>query len=247
MSQRRPEASDDLWKKLKSSNEETALKASDAIVRHYQYLVESVARKLESRLPSYLEDDELVSLGQIGLLKAIDKYELERGPFSRYASAIIFGSIIDGLRALDFAPRGLRKKQRTMNQAIHDLRGEGITSPTVEDIAGKLGVSESEVRNIQHRVVRADVTPSDPTLLPTAGHRSTEEEMWTREMCREFVRWLKGYDDLTQKVVLMRYWKAMTMKQISEELQVPPDHIRISHQAILSDILPFMQDLARDY
>ena len=76
------EAPEHLWKKLASADEEVSFVAFEELVLHYQYLVEAIARKLEHRLPSYLEDDELLSLGQIGLLKALGKYDPGQGACS---------------------------------------------------------------------------------------------------------------------------------------------------------------------
>lgn len=240
------EAPLNLWEELDDPSEEISFSAFEAIVVHYQYLVEGIARKLEHRLPSYLEDDELLSLGQIGLLKAISKYEPAQGPFSRYASAVVYGAIIDGLRASDFAPRGLRKQQRDLEQIEQSLRDDGITSPTAEEIAERAEIDVTEVRTIQQRVVRAEVAPADPSMLPSIRTGSAGENLWSQELCREFVVWLKKFDTTTQKVVALKYWKGMSMKSISDALNMPVEQVRARHQRVLSDILPFMQDMARD-
>lgn len=118
------EAPEHLWKKLASADEEVSFVAFEELVLHYQYLVEAIARKLEHRLPSYLEDDELLSLGQIGLLKALGKYDSEQGAFSKYASAVIWGAIIDGLRANDFAPPRVEEAATRPGHGSSGVEGE---------------------------------------------------------------------------------------------------------------------------
>lgn len=237
----------ELWEQmLDDTDEARSYDAFEKITKHYQYLVEATARKLEQRLPDYLDDDELISLGQLGLLKAIGKYRPEQGLFSRYASTLIYGAIIDGLRQADFAPRGLRKQQRDLDQAVRELQGEGILSPTSEQIAFHLGLEDDEVKEIQHRIIRADVAPSDPSLLPNNRVASASDNLFSTELCREFVVWLKEFDIITQKVVALRYWKGLTMKATSEVLGVPVEQVRASNHAVLGQILPFMQDMARD-
>lgn len=236
----------ELWAQKQDPDEDIAYAAFEAITIHYQYLVEGTARKLERRLPDYLEDDELISLGQIGLLKAIERYEPGKGPFSRYASALVYGAIIDGLRQADFAPRGLRKQQRDIDQVIRDLQEVGVLNPTAEQIAVASNMEADEVREIQHRIVRADVAPADPSLLPSNRMGSASENLLSRELCREFVVWLKEFDEDTQKVIVLKYWKGLTMRDIAEQLQIPIEQVRSSHQAVISQVLPFMMEIARD-
>lgn len=239
----RPEVSVEEWERLRSPDSEVEQDAFEVIVMHYQYLVEGTARKLQRKLPSYLEDDELISFGQVGLLKAVRRYKPDHGPFSRYASTVVYGAIIDGLRAADFAPRGLRRKQREYEAALQELGNEGVSSPTTSQVAAHMGVPEEEVINLQQKILRAEVSPEDPTLM---GAVQGNESMLSREMCREFVAWLKTLDDLTQKVIALRYWKGCSSKQIAEALEIHTDQVRIRHGEVLSGILPVMKDIALD-
>lgn len=238
----RPDISREVWDAY-LAEDEFSYDAYEAIVIHYQYLVEGCARKLESRLPTYLEDSELVSFGQLGLLKAISRYDPDTGPFSRYASSVIYGAVIDGLRAADFAPRGLRKQQRDLDEAIRELQADGNTSPTNADIANALQVEESDVRNLQIRILKADVTPQDPADLKAYRPGTS---LGGSELCREFVVWLREQELLTQKVIALRYWSGLHLKTISDILKIPVEQVRSRHQEVLAKILPFMQELAID-
>lgn len=220
--------------------------ALNAIAEHYINLVEAVARKLQRRLPDFLDDGELISMGNGGLLKAIHRYNPQQGPFKNYASGIIWGAIMDGLRQADFAPRGLRAQQRKLEEAIQQLQSEGIPSPTSEEVALRLDLDTEDVQEIQRRIVRAEVAPSDPSLLPAVRTATGTEDLFSREMCREFVVWLKTYSQTTQKVIALKYWGNLSMKAIAEKLDIPLEQVRVSHQEVLAAILPFAQDMARD-
>jgi RNA polymerase sigma factor for flagellar operon FliA len=239
----RPEVNSEEWDRLNSPNPDVESEAFHHIVLHYQYLVEGTARKLQRKLPSYLEDSELISFGQMGLLKAVRRYKPDQGPFSKYASTVVYGAIIDGLRAADFAPRGLRRQQREMETSIQELQNEGVSQPTSSQIALTMGVDEEEVLNLQHKIQRADVSPHDPTRL---GSVQGNESFLSRELCREFVVWLKEKDELTQKVIAMRYWAEMSIKQISQALGLSPEQVRVRHLDVLSGIIPLMIDIAQD-
>lgn len=238
---KREEASLELWDELYDPSLETRHSATDTLVRHYQYLVEGIARKLQGRLPSYVEDDELVSFGQIGLLRAVSKYDPEKGPFSRYASSVVYGAIIDGLRAADFAPRGLRKQQRDMEKSIKVLQEKG-DDPTTEEIADHMSLTVTEVRDLKHRIVRSEVVSVDPLLM---GHTTpVTTSAFSRALCTDFVDWLKGFDITTQKVIALKYWSDLSINNISSELGIPVEQVREKHYAVLDSILEFARSRA---
>ena len=242
----RPEAPMHLWDDYFGFDDDDARQAFEDIVHHYQYLVEAIARKLQHRLPSFLEDDELISSGQLGLLRAIQRYDPEAGPFSRYASTVIWGSIIDGLRAADFAPSSLRRQQRDLDAVVKKMRDDGDEDPSPKKIAEHLGTTEESVREIQYKVQKAEVSPTDPVLMPARQSGTIGADVWEREMCREFVVWLKEWDEITQKVVVLKYWKSLSLKDIAATLDQPVTTVRDKHQQVLAELLPFMIDLASD-
>lgn len=239
------DAPDDLWSLyLNSDDDEVRYFAFEELVEHYQYLVEALARSIKAKLPTFIEDEELISRGQIGLLKAMAKYDPEIGKFSSFASSVIWGAIHDGFRANDFAPRGLRKQQRDMEAVKRDLRSEGI-DPTRKAIGERMGLSEEDVEEIEYKLVRSEIVPTDPVLLPAYRHEATAgANLWSREMCREFVVWLQQWDNLTQEIVLLRHWKGISLKAISEVLDTPPSVVKEKYRSVLTKVLPFMVDLA---
>lgn len=241
------EAPKHLWDVMNNgASEESKYAAFEEIVINYQYLVEATARKLSHRLPSFLEVDDMISLGQVGLLRAIGKYEVSQGPFSRYASTVIWGAIIDGLRADDFAPRGLRKQQRDLEKASTELQGEGTSSPTDTELAEHLGWEQSTIAHLRKRVAKAEVSPTDPSLIPGVRQPEAGESMWSNDMCKDFVVWLKKWDLPTQEIILLKYWKGLSLRTISELMNLPADQVRARHQKVLTTLLPFMVELATD-
>src|SRR3954447_19067383 len=101
---------DQLWQRFKESGDRDA---RDRLVLHYSPLVKYVAGRVRSGFPPSVDQADLVSDGVIGLMDAIDKFELDRGlQFQTYAVSRIRGAIVDGLRASDWVPRSVREKIR---------------------------------------------------------------------------------------------------------------------------------------
>src|SRR5687767_4329398 len=98
----------DVWTTYKSVPTE-ALR--NTLIEKYLPLVRYVAERLATTLPSFVDVDDLASMGIFGLLDAIDRFDPELGvKFKTYAMNRIRGSILDELRSLDWVPRLVRIK-----------------------------------------------------------------------------------------------------------------------------------------
>src|SRR3954471_3922434 len=103
-----------LWARYRSAGDAEA--RAQLLVRHLG-LVHHVAREVSRRIPS-VELGELVTAGALGLMKALDSFDLSRGlAFSTYAVLRIRGAILDDLRSRDSTPRSVRVKRRRIESA----------------------------------------------------------------------------------------------------------------------------------
>jgi RNA polymerase sigma factor FliA len=105
-------------------------------------LVKRIAHHMMSRLPGSVEADDLVQVGMIGLMDALNRYEEMPGAqFETYAQQRIRGAMLDELRQLDWLPRGARKNMRQIEAAVNALQQRLGRSPTEKEIAVELNVS----------------------------------------------------------------------------------------------------------
>ena len=87
-----------------------------------------VAGRMSSGLPAHVEESDLISYGLIGLINAIERFDLDREiKFETYAITRIKGAIIDELRALDWVPRSVRARARP--NRTNDWQDLAATSP----------------------------------------------------------------------------------------------------------------------
>lgn len=220
-------------------SEEERYEAYEELVTRYLYLVEAIVRKMKHTLPTFLDEDDLMSHGKIGLLKAMNRYDPEVGKFSRYASAVIWGAVIDGLRSNDSAPRWLRKWQQDFDNAVSDLRDEDTPYPTDAEVADHLDITIEEVRDIKTKLETTVVEVTDPELMP---HPATPEISTSSPLCEEFVVWLQEFPELHQKVIAMRYWKGIRSNStIAKELGSTTELVSLAHKEVLSQLLPAAQ------
>src|SRR5439155_26074594 len=110
------------------------------LLERYLGLVHHVAREVGARTPA-VELGELVSAGTIGLVRALEGFDLSRGlAFSTYAVRRIRGAILDDLRSRDWTPRSVRVKSRRMAAATATLGAKLGRTAEPREIAAALGI-----------------------------------------------------------------------------------------------------------
>jgi RNA polymerase sigma factor for flagellar operon FliA len=102
-------------------------------------IVRFIARRIHDRLPPHMPIEDLYSAGVLGLLDAFGRFDPSKQVlFRTYAHFRIRGAILDSLRTPDWSPRELRRKARTVEQAIQLLTAQFHRSPTDIEIAQQL-------------------------------------------------------------------------------------------------------------
>jgi RNA polymerase sigma factor FliA len=133
----------DVWREYKKTGDPYL---QEELVLNYQGLVFKLAHKIVRKLKQGTEVEDLISDGMVGLVKAIDAFEPERGfQFSTYATPVVRGSILNGLRRLDWVPERTKTKARNFQRAVEKISQVTGRRPTEEDIAEELEISAKEV------------------------------------------------------------------------------------------------------
>ena len=110
---------EELWESYAANRDG---ESRDRLLIHYLPLVKQIAGRMKTNLPGSVEYEDLVSAGLIGLINSIDNFNPERGyKFETYAVPRIKGSILDGLRDVDWLPRSYRQKSRRLDEALTKL------------------------------------------------------------------------------------------------------------------------------
>jgi RNA polymerase sigma factor for flagellar operon FliA len=121
-------------------------------------LVKALASRLAQRVPSQVEVNELVSAGMIGLIDAAGRYRPALGvPFDAFARRRVHGAMLDSLRALDWAPRRVRKMRRDIDATIVRLRHELGHEPEAVEMARALKVSEATYDRMLDQIKAVDL------------------------------------------------------------------------------------------
>ena len=117
-----------------------AYDASEALVMAHLGMVKRVALHLKVRIPPFMELDELMQVGMIGLLEAARAFDPTKGiEFESFALSRVRGAILDEVRQLSYLPRSAVAFNKSENEAIHFLASELGRTPTQSELAEHLG------------------------------------------------------------------------------------------------------------
>jgi RNA polymerase sigma factor for flagellar operon FliA len=163
-----PAAISRLWESYKSTGSRDA---RDRLIVHFSPLVKYVAGRVSVGLPQNIEQADLVSYGIFGLIDAIDKFDTSRGiKFETYAIARIKGAIIDELRSIDWVPRSVRAKARSVEKAYSKLENSLHRTPTDAELAEELRMTEAELQTIFNQISFVGLVALDE-MLSGGGER----------------------------------------------------------------------------
>jgi RNA polymerase sigma factor for flagellar operon FliA len=215
-------------------------------------LVKAVASRIRESLPPHVELDDLTHAGILGLIAAAGKFDPDRQvSFAAYAKHRIRGAILDSLRALGWASRDLRRRQKQLEAATRDLTAELHRNPTEDEVAARLGLDDECWRHLMSQVrslgpISADSRATEYEDLPAAeyaGPADTKpDNMCRREQMRVMVgRAMTVLSDRYRQVVTMYYVNGMTMKEIGAELGVNESRVSQIHAVALEKMNSALQ------
>ncbi len=227
----------------------------EKIILEYAPLVKLVAGRLSMYLGYNVEYDDLVSYGIFGLIDAIDKYDYAKEvKFETYASLRIRGAILDQIRKMDWIPRTIRQKQKRIDAVCKDIETRLGRSATDEEIALELGISDDEYLEWQSQMKITNVVslneymeqgaevPAEGNQFTTARFDSPEENIEKEELKKVLEESLEQLTEKEKKVILLYYYEDLTLKEISNVLEVSESRISQLHTRALQKMKTKMGD-----
>lgn len=204
----------------------------DALVTMHLPLVEHLARRFRDRGESH---EDLVQVGTIGLIKAVDRFDTERGvEFSTYATPTIVGEIKRHFRDRGWAirvPRRLQEMRLMLNRGTAELSQTLGRSPTVAELAAHLGVSEDEVlEGLESSQAYATTTldggddaDDSASVAATLGDVDKAlEGVENRETLRPL---LSALPEREQRILMLRFFENKTQAEIAKEIGLSQMHV----------------------
>ncbi len=232
------------WARFK----DTATQADrDELIVYYAPLVKYVASRIAAGLPQTVDQSDLVSYGMFGLIDAITKFDPERGfKFETYAISRIKGAVLDELRAIDWVPRSVRSKAKSVERAMAKLESQLHRAPTDEEIAIELEISSDQLNGIYKQISSLGVVALDEMLSFNGtesltfgdtladrreGPVSTYERVETRQLLADAINRMNEREKI---VLTLYYYENLTLAEIGKVLGVTESRVcQIHTKAVL--------------
>jgi RNA polymerase sigma factor for flagellar operon FliA len=228
---------DRLWASYKA---DSTREVRDALILHYSPLVKYVAGRVAVGLPQNVEQADLVSYGIFGLIDAIEKFDLDRGyKFETYAIARIKGAILDELRSIDWVPRSVRAKARALEKAYSKLEGELHRTPTDDEIASEMGVTDDQLQTTLSQISFIGLVALDE-MLSVGGERGESVSLGdtvadkgegpvaayeVEEMRQILAEAINRMPEREKIVLTLYYYEGLTLAEIGQVLGVTESRV----------------------
>jgi RNA polymerase sigma-B factor len=219
---------------LRRYHQEGDVAAREKLIEQYMSLVRSLARRYSYR-GEQLED--LVQIGAIGLIKAIDRFDLDRGvELTTYATPNIIGEIKRHFRDKGWSvrvPRGLQELNVQLSRLIEQLTVQLGRSPTIPELAKAAGVEEEEVlealesgRAYSSLSLSSGGTQEDGEELdPLESIGSDEHQYEVSEDRAVLAPGFRVLDERERKILHLRFFEGLTQSQIAQQIGISQMHV----------------------
>lgn len=228
----------------------------EEIVKKYIPLVKYIASRVIIGKSKYIEYEDLVSYGMIGLMDALNKFDESKGmKFSTYASIRIKGSMIDEIRKTSPISKGAMDKLNRYNEAIEELQKRLMREPSNEEIAKALNMSLEDVGEVENYInyisviSLEDIIFSEDDDMPLMGtiedekSPSPEKTLEEKEELEYLAKAIEALNEKDRIVLSLYYYEGFTLKEIGKVLEVSESRVCQLHSRAIVHLRSAMKKL----
>ena len=210
----------------------------EELIREFIPTIKFLALRLSVRVPSGLNVDDLISVGTLGLLDAISKFDSTRKiKFRTYAEFRIRGAMLDEIRAMDWVPRSIRKRIRRIQQGTTKYIQRNLQPPTEAELAAELDMNVEELNKVLLQAnssvllsledfgIQEDDTQSLPIELVDRDQPTPLESLLSEDTRRILVSSINRLPKRLRLVLTLYHFEELTMKEIGTLLNVTESRI----------------------
>src|SRR6185312_2807549 len=219
---------------LRRYHEEGDLAAREQLIEQYMSLVRSLARRYSYRGEQL---DDLVQIGAIGLIKAIDRFDVNRGvELTTYATPNIIGEIKRHFRDRGWSvrvPRGLQELNVKLSKLVEQLTVQFGRSPTISELAKAAGVDEEDVLEALESgraysslsLSTGGGTEDGEELDPLESLGEIEHQYEVSEDRAVLAPGFRVLDDRERTILHLRFFEGLTQSQIAQQVGISQMHV----------------------
>lgn len=201
-----------------------------SIVENTMYIVKQVASNIS--LPAGITFEDIVQIGTLGLIKAIDLYQFGKNTkFSTYAIYLVRGEILHYLRdnvPIVKAPRTLQDIMFKINNAVKDLKQQDITNPSAEQISEITGIEPEKIKEVLELMTNKITVSIDQindededfSLLDQVSYSEYKDEFGLYENRLLLTDLLSQLPDDLREIIDLSYIQGYTQSEIAKNMNI---------------------------
>lgn len=208
----------------------------DELAIQYLPAVKAMAFRLKERLPSSIDYMDLSAIGTEELIKLARRYdESLNDSFWGYAKKRVYGAMLDYLRSLDVLSRASRKLVKAIDYAVEEYRVEHDEEPSDEELSEILGESIEKIHEARIASTIYTVMPLQDQLQ-VGDEGSSIANIEKEELINSIKTVLSQYSQREQLIIQFYYFEELTLKEISEILDITESRISQIHKSVIHKI-----------
>lgn len=229
-----------LWVAYKEDGD---IEAKNQILLIYGYLVKWIVRRMMPKYNNYNEYDDLVSCGMLGLIDAVDRFDLKHDvKFETYAVPRIRGEILDYMRSQDWAPPSLRKKISAITSAYEAFEERTPGAVTDQAVADSLNMPVKQVQKILAQTHMFNIinfedalsNPNQETECRFRDENTPEDELIIKERKQLLADVIDALPEKERLVITLYYYEGLLLKEIADILKVTESRVSQIHSKVLA-------------
>jgi RNA polymerase sigma factor for flagellar operon FliA len=216
----------------------------DRLIFMFMPMVRYIVYRKVREVPAQCEVEDFLSCGLEALIRSIDRFDPDKGAtLEQYAWTRIQGAVLDELRRHDWAPRSLRRDERTINRARESFLSTHERQPDRGELAARVGMTPVQLTNrldqvalaevgSLNRVVRSDEATTIEridTIESTDGESDPTLSAERREAKERFRRAFASLSSTEREVAVLLYVEDWTLRDIGERLGVSESRVSQIH------------------
>ena len=214
-----------------TGNQNGARNSSEALILEHLGMVKRIAVHLKARIPPFMEVDELVQVGMIGLIEAARAFDATKGvAFEGYAHNRIRGAMIDEVRRLSFLPRSavaFNKSHSAANQALASELGRAPSQAELAEFMGMEIDSFEKDRGAakQFETYSLEVVTEEVMNIADQSSRQPEAIVEESQMMEALTDAIDSLPERDRLVISLYYVDELNLREIGEVLGVSESRV----------------------
>lgn len=220
---------------------------NDVDWQQYIPLVRHEALKLAIRLPATVELDDLLQVGYIGLLNAIERYDpIHCTAFSTFATQRIKGAMLDELRSRDWLPRRARQDIKKVTKAINELEHKLARAPVEHEIANYLAISIEDYRKIlldsnscqicSYDEIRKKLGDGIDLIIEQQEENNPFSNVINEELRNRIIEQINRLPEKEKMVLTLYYQEDLNLKEIGKTINISESRVSQLHSQAIKRI-----------